>query len=128
MKPNPTRFLRLFALALLPVLWPAFAVEPQTLELKLGSYYIKPDRITVKLGQPAMLQLTNEATWVPHNLVIRAPEAGMDIQVDVSAGKTASVSFTPTRAGSHQILCSKEPPFGASHKEKGMHGILEVVP
>ena len=69
----------------------------------------------------------NEATLLPHNLIIRAPETGVDIAVDVSAGKTASVSFTPTQSGSYEIFCSKEPPFGKSHKEKGMHGVLEVV-
>ena len=73
------------------------------------------------------LNLTNEASLLPHNLVIKAPEAGIDIAVDVSAGKTASVSFTPTKPGSYEMICSKEPPFIKSHKEKGMHGVLEVV-
>jgi uncharacterized cupredoxin-like copper-binding protein len=104
-----------------------FAAEPQTIEVKLGSYYIKPEKISVKRGQPVTLNLVNEATLIPHNLVIKAPAAGVDIAVDVSAGKTASVSFTPTQTGSYEIICSKEPPFGKSHKEKGMHGVLEVV-
>lgn len=103
------------------------AAEPQTIDVKLGSYYIKPEKITVKRGLPVTLNLENEATLLPHNLVIKAPAAGLDIAVDVSAGKTASVSFTPTQSGSYEILCSKEPPFGKSHKEKGMHGVLEVV-
>lgn len=105
----------------------AFAAEPQTIEVKLGSYYIKPEKISVKRGQPVTLNLVNEATLIPHNLVIKAPAAGVDLAVDVSAGKTASVSFTPTQSGSYEIICSKEPPFGKSHKEKGMHGVLEVV-
>ena len=105
----------------------ALAAEPQTIEVKLGSYYIKPEKITVKRGQPVILNLENEATFIPHNLVIKAPAAGLDIAVDVSAGKTASVSFTPTQSGSYEIICSKEPPFGKTHKEKGMHGVLEVV-
>lgn len=105
----------------------ALAAEALTIEVKLGSYYIKPEKITVKRGQPVTLNLVNEATLLPHNLIIKAPETGVDIAVDVSAGKTASVSFTPTRSGSYEIICSKEPPFGKSHKEKGMHGVLEVV-
>ncbi len=103
------------------------AAEPQVIEVKLGSYYIQPEKITVKRDQPVTLNLTNEASLLPHNLVIKAPEAGIDIAVDVSAGKTASVSFTPTKPGSYEMICSKEPPFVKSHKEKGMHGVLEVV-
>ena len=105
----------------------ALAAEPQAIEVKLGGYYIKPEKITFKRDQPVTLNLVNEATLIPHNLVIKAPEAGIDVKVDVSAGKTASVSFTPTKSGSYEMICSKEPPFGKSHKEKGMHGVLEVV-
>jgi uncharacterized cupredoxin-like copper-binding protein len=105
----------------------ALAAEPQAIEVKLGGYYIKPEKITVKRDQPVTLNLVNEATLIPHNLVIKAPEAGIDVKVDVSAGKTASVSFTPTKSGSYEMICSKEPPFGKSHKEKGMRGVLEVV-
>ncbi len=105
----------------------ALAAEPQVIEVKLGSYYINPEKVTVKRDQPVMLNLVNEASFIPHNLVIKAPEAGIDIAVDVSAGKTASASFTPTKSGSYEMICNKEPPFGKSHKEKGMHGVLEVV-
>ncbi len=103
------------------------AAEPQVIEVKLDSYTLKPDKITVKRDQPVTLNLVNEATFLPHNLVIKAPEAGIDVAVDVSAGKTASVTFTPTKSGSYEMFCGKEPPFGKSHKEKGMHGVLEVV-
>ena len=60
MKTNPTRYLRLLALAVFVL--SALAAEPQTVE-PLGSCYIKPDRITVKPGQPVTLNLMNEATW-----------------------------------------------------------------
>lgn len=102
------------------------AAEPQVFDLKLDSYSFTPDKITVKSGQPVTLKLTNEASFLPHNLVIRAPEAGIDIKLDVRAGKSGEVSFTPTRAGSYEMICDKAPPFGKSHKEKGMHGTLIV--
>jgi uncharacterized cupredoxin-like copper-binding protein len=107
----------------------ATAAEPQTIEVRLGNFYIKPDRITAKAGQPVTLNLVNEEGFFPtHDLVIQAPEAGIDIKVDVPAGKRVSVSFTPTKPGSYEMYCSKQPPFLASHREKGMHGTLEVVP
>jgi heme/copper-type cytochrome/quinol oxidase subunit 2 len=115
------------AVALATAVSPAFAAEPQTVEVLLGSYYIKPDKITVKVGQPVTLKLTNEATIVPHNFVIHAPAAGIDVKLDVPAGKKASVSFTPTKVGTYEMACNKKLLFFASHKDKGMHGVLTVV-
>ena len=103
------------------------AAEPQTIDVVLGSYFIKPDKITVKVGQPVTLNLVNEATMVPHDLVIQALDAGIDIAVDVPAGKKASVTFTPTKVGRYEMVCDKKLLFLKSHKDKGMHGTLEVV-
>lgn len=104
------------------------ASEPRVVEIRLGSYYIKPDKISVKASETVTLNITNEATLIPHNLVIEAPEADIHIKVDVSAGKSASVTLTPVKTGIYEMSCAKKPPFGKSHKEKGMHGILEVRP
>lgn len=104
----------------------AVAAEPQVIEIKLNSYTITPDRITVKAGQPVTLKVKNEASFIPHNLIIKAPQAGIEVKVDVSAGKTGEVSFTPTQAGTYEMVCDKQPPIGKSHKEKGMHGVLVV--
>ncbi|HWR86898.1 MAG TPA: cupredoxin domain-containing protein [Acidiferrobacterales bacterium] len=105
---------------------PALAAEPQVIEVKLESYAIKPDKITVKAGQPVTLKVKNEASFIPHNLIIKAPDAGLDVKIDLSAGKSGEVTFTPTKAGSYEIMCDKSPPIGKSHKEKGMHGTLVV--
>jgi len=105
---------------------PTWAAEPRIIEITLDSYTIKPDSITVKVGEPVILRIKNAATFIPHNLVIKAPQAGVEVKVDVSAGKTGEVSFTPTQAGNYEMLCDKNPPIGKSHKEKGMHGLLMV--
>ena len=99
---------------------------PQVIEVKLDSYTIKPDKITVKAGQPVTLKVKNEASFIPHNLIIKAPQAGVEVKVDVGAGKSGEVSFTPTQAGSYEMICDKSPPIGKSHKAKGMHGLLIV--
>jgi plastocyanin len=104
------------------------ADEPQIINVKLGSYYIKPDKIVVKVGQSVTLNIVNEATFIPHNLVVEAREAGIDVKVDVSAGKSASVTFTPTKTGTYEMMCNKKPFFGKTHKERGMHGTIDVVP
>jgi uncharacterized cupredoxin-like copper-binding protein len=48
------------------------------------------------------------------------------VKIDLRGGKSGEVSFTPTKAGSYEMICDKEPPIGKSHKEKGMHGTLVV--
>jgi plastocyanin len=105
----------------------AFAAEPQVIDVKLGSYYIKPDKITVKVNQPVTLRIVNESGIVPHNLVIKAAEAGIDVNMDLSGGKSGSATFTPVKTGSYGMHCDKKLPFLKSHDEKGMHGTLEVV-
>jgi len=117
---------RMFPMLLITLCATALAAEPQVIEVQLESYAIKPDKITVKVGQPVTLKVKNEATFIPHNLIIKAPEAGIDVKLDLSAGKSGEVSFTPTKAGSYEIICDKAPPIGKSHKEKGMHGTLLV--
>jgi plastocyanin len=118
---------RLLCLLLTALLPSARAADPQIVSLAIGSYYFKPDTLRVIVGQPVTLDIVNQATFVPHDLVIHAPEAGVDINVDVAAGKHASVTFTPTKVGRYDMLCDKKLPFLASHKDKGMHGILDVV-
>lgn len=117
---------RMFPILLITLCATALAAEPQVIEVQLESYAIKPDKITVKVGQPVTLKVKNEATFIPHDLVIKAPEAGIDVKLDLSAGKSGEVSFTPTKAGSYEMICDKAPPIGKSHKEKGMHGTLLV--
>lgn len=102
------------------------AAEPPVITLELDSYSITPDTITVKAGQPVTLKVVNKATFLPHNIVIKAPEAGLDIKLDLRAEKNGEVTFTPTKPGTYEMICDKAPPFGKNHKEKGMHGKLIV--
>lgn len=104
----------------------AYAADTQTINVTANSYKFEPDTITVKAGQPVTFNVKNEAWLVPHNLIVKAPEAGIDIKIEVRAGKTASATFTPTTPGTYEMYCGKEPPFGKTHKERGMHGKLIV--
>ncbi len=63
---------RMLPTLLVALCTPAFATEPQVMEVKLDSYTIKPGTITVKAGQPVTLRVKNEATFIPHNLVIKS--------------------------------------------------------
>jgi len=92
-----------------------------------GEYFFKPARLTVKVNQPVRIVVSREAGIVPHNLVIDASTAGVNIKEDLST-EPKSITFTPTAVGVYAIYCDKKLPFFASHRERGMEGVLEVVP
>lgn len=103
------------------------AAEPQTVDVVLGSYYIKPEVIRVRVNQPVIVNIRNEAKIVPHDFVIHAPEAGIDVKTEVAARNKGSVTFTPNRTGTFEVYCDKKLPFEKSHKDKGMKARLEVT-
>jgi plastocyanin domain-containing protein len=108
------------------------AVKPdadgvQRIRLVSGSYFFKPERIVVKANVPVELLVSRESGITPHNLVIRAPEAGVMVDEEL-ATDPKKIAFTPTKAGKYPFYCSKKLPFMAGHREKGMEGVLEVVP
>lgn len=98
----------------------------QVIEITLDSYSITPNEIVVKANTPVTIKITNKASLIPHNFIINAPEAGIDADVDLRAGKSGEATFTPTKAGHYEIICDKKPPLMKSHKDKGMHGMLIV--
>lgn len=91
-----------------------------------GEYYFKPNRIILKVNVPTELLVSKEPGFVPHNIAMDAPDAGMSFDLDF--GKEGEiVAFTPTKTGTYEFYCSKKLLFFKSHKEKGMHGVIEVV-
>jgi plastocyanin domain-containing protein len=92
-----------------------------------GSYFFKPGHIVVKVNVPVELTASRESGITPHNLLIKAPEAGLDVEADLGT-EPKKIAFKPTAVGKYPIYCSKKLPFMAGHREKGMEGILEVVP
>ena len=114
---------------------PALAQEPikpdadgvQRVRIVGGSYFFKPRHIVVKANVPVELLASRESGITPHNLVIRAPEAGVSVEEDLGSDPKKIV-FTATKPGKYAIYCGKKLPFVAGHRDKGMEGVLEVVP
>lgn len=92
-----------------------------------GEYFFKPNRVVVKVNVPVEFSASREAGIVPHSLVIRAPEAGIAVDEDLPT-EIKKITFTPTTPGIYPIYCKNKLLFFKSHREKGMEGILEVVP
>ncbi len=99
----------------------------QRVRIEAGSYFLKPNHIVVKVNVPVELLASREAGITPHDLVIKAPEAGIAVGEEL-ATEPKKITFTATAVGKYPLYCSKKLLFFASHRERGMEGMLEVVP
>ena len=98
----------------------------QRVEIQGGGYFFTPNHVVVKVHVPVELKVRKEAGWVPHNIVMNEPEAGIVFDVPLS-DEPRLIKFTPAKTGIYPFYCSKKLLFFESHREKGMHGQLEVI-
>lgn len=99
----------------------------QRVEILAGNYFYKPDYIVVKVNVPVEISIRRESGIVPHNIVVNAPEAGIDINESVSS-EPKVIRFMPKEPGKYPFYCDKRLLFFKNHREKGMNGIFEVRP
>jgi len=97
----------------------------QRVEITAGSYFFKPEHIIVKAGVPVELAIRNESRLVPHNFVMKSPEAGMEFSEKLSDSLTI-VRFTPSLPGKYTFYCDKKLLFFKSHRDRGMEGVIQV--
>lgn len=101
----------------------------QQVEIAGGEYYFEPNHIVLKKNVPVEFKVkkSKDTSWfIPHDIAVHAPEAGIDFKVSLKK-EPQTVKFTPSKAGKYSFFCDKKPPFGKSHKDKGMEGVIEVV-
>ena len=99
----------------------------QRAQITGGEYYFDPRIVVVKVNLPVELEVRKAGGFVPHNIVLKAPEAGIDFAEDLDS-EVKVIRFTPTKVGRYPFECSKRFLYFESHKARGMHGMLEVVP
>ncbi|OGW38809.1 MAG: quinol oxidase [Nitrospirae bacterium GWD2_57_9] len=99
----------------------------QHVEITGGEYYFDPNYIVVKVNVPVELSAKKAPGYVPHDIIVKAPEAGIDFEVALKK-EPQVIKFTPTRVGKYEMLCGKKLLFFKSHKDRGMDGVIEVVP
>jgi heme/copper-type cytochrome/quinol oxidase subunit 2 len=109
-----------------PVVIPVAADGVQRATVTLDSYSYTPNHLIVEAGKPVELTLTSVTTIIPHNFIIKDPAGSISVEQDVSAGKTVTITFTPTQPGTFPIYCDKRLWPLPSHRDKGMEGKLEV--
>jgi plastocyanin domain-containing protein len=106
------------------------AIDPdgvQRIDVLGGSYFFDPDYIVVKVNVPVELKIRKDPGITPHNIVMHAPDAGMEIRLELTK-EPQIVRFTPTRTGGYAFYCDKQFLFLESHRDKGMVGMLVVSP
>jgi len=99
----------------------------QRVEMVGGSYHFDPKHLVVKVDVPVEITIHKEKGFVPHDIAMDAPEAGMEFTVDLKTSPTV-IRFTPTQTGTFPFACTKKLLFLKSHKDHGMKGVVEVVP
>ena len=99
----------------------------QHVEITGGEYYYDPNYIVVKANVPVEFTLKKEPGYVPHDMVVKAPDAGIDFKVKFKK-EPVVVKFTPTKAGTYEMECDERFLWFKSHKDRGMYGYIEVVP
>jgi heme/copper-type cytochrome/quinol oxidase subunit 2 len=97
----------------------------QRVEVIVDSYSFDPNQIIVAVNKPVEITLKSVTKIVPHNFTLNYPEAGLNIDQDISPGKEVKITFNPTKTGAFEFYCNRKGLFG-SHQKKGMKGILEV--
>ena len=98
----------------------------QRMRIVLDSYSYTPNHVIVEAGKPVELLLTSVTTLTPHNFVIQDPAGGASIEQDIGAGKSVAIRFTPSQPGRVSFFCDKRLWPMASHRDKGMEGMLDI--
>lgn len=90
-----------------------------------GGYFFDPNYIVVKVNVPVEFSVRKESGMTPHDFAIKAPDAGIDVKIEMET-KPQLVTFTPTKPGKYEIICTKKF-LWINHRKKGMEGIIEVT-
>jgi plastocyanin len=98
----------------------------QRVELIGGEYYFDPNVIVVRVNIPVELRVKKAGGFIPHNIIVKAPEAGIDFNVEMKK-EFQPIAFTPTKKGRYSMYCDLKFLWFDTHQEKGMEGIIEVV-
>ena len=91
-----------------------------------GEYYFDPNYIIVKVNIPVEFVVTKAPGQIPHDIMVKAPEAGINFKIDLKK-EAQTIKFIPTKIGKYEMYCDKKLLFFKSHKDRGMDGAIEVV-
>lgn len=99
----------------------------QRVDITGGDYYFDPNYIVVKINKPVELRVKKADGYVPHDIMVKNPEAGIDFKTDFGSKEPAIIRFTPVKTGTYAMYCDKSLLWFKTHRERGMEGVIEVV-
>ena len=98
---------------------PALAAG-RIIAIDAAEFAYTPNKFDAKVGEKLTFKITNKGT-LDHSLVIAGADGAVITRVDVKLGSTATLDFTPSKAGTYQFYCDVP-----GHKESGMTGTINV--
>ena len=98
---------------------PATAGAAATLTVVTTEFKFTPDTLSVHAGERVQVTLDNTKGALKHDM--RQPE--LNIHAEVEAGEKMTFEFTPSKAGTFDLVCDV-----SGHKDAGMVGKLIVQP
>jgi uncharacterized cupredoxin-like copper-binding protein len=110
---------------------------PQTVTIQLSEYKYEPARVEFQNGKPVELRLVNSGKVLHEFVTDMLLDLTVDLEtrdaiamvqgveeLEIPAGATVVLRFTPKKAGEFSFRCDAEQPV--SHHENGMKGTLVV--
>lgn len=94
--------------------------------ISMRDYRFQPNELTAVAGYPVVLTLINPERITPHNFTLETG-AAEPVTVDIGAGETKTVRFTPNTPGTYTFYCKSKLLWFKSHREHGMEGTLTVL-
>ncbi len=98
----------------------------QRISMTGGEYFFEPNHIIVKVNMPVELSVKKTSGFVPHNIIIDAPEAGIEVNQNIGKDPVI-IKFTPQKTGRYPFYCDKRFLFFKDHRARGMEGVIEVI-
>ena len=98
------------------------ALSSGEVTIKATEFKFEPGNVSVEAGKLVKLTLRNDGK-IDHNVSIPGINVdGKELQLNAKAGETASVQFTPDKAGTFDLACTLP-----AHRDAGMTGKFVVA-
>ena len=108
---------RTFVLGALGLAAFAQSAEPELIRIEARKFSFNPERITLRVGVPVVLELTAPEVAMGFD----AP--GLKLNAEIPQGKPVRLAFTPDRPGEFEFACDVF--CGSGHEE--MSGVIQVL-
>jgi plastocyanin len=98
----------------------------KVLDLRAGSYFFDPARISLPAGESVVVRVFTESGIAPHSFVLAGPDGKIIARRELNKGGETFLRVPPLPAGTYAFSCDKSF-LGKTHRERGMRGELIVT-